>query len=142
MFVQLGAPFVPPARALESALDAVRYAVDRGARQVTLIPSRSDAPGPQAEHGVDMDTGAIVSVTVQDASDGDSATLPETLTKAAETPSPRNAAYGLPVGVKAALATELSQRAEKEGTCSYLADRASLVDSLIVDGNLRDRRSR
>ena len=62
---------------------------------------RSDAPGPQgrargghghgshrlahkAEHGVDMDTGAIVSVTVQDASEGDSATLPETLTMAAE----------------------------------------------------------
>ena len=38
----------------------------------------------KAEHGVDMDTGAIVSVTVQDASDGDSATLPETLIMAAE----------------------------------------------------------
>ena len=38
----------------------------------------------KAEHGVDMDTGAIVSVTVQDASEGDSATLPETLTMAAE----------------------------------------------------------
>ena len=34
----------------------------------------------KAEHGVDLDTGAIVSVTVQDASAGDSATLPETLT--------------------------------------------------------------
>ena len=31
----------------------------------------------KAEHGVDMDTGAIVAVTVQDASDGDTATLPE-----------------------------------------------------------------
>ena len=31
-----------------------------------------------------MDTGAIVSVTVQDASDGDTATLPETLITAAE----------------------------------------------------------
>ena len=38
----------------------------------------------KAEHGVDMDTGAIVSVTVQDASDGDTATLPETLITAAE----------------------------------------------------------
>ena len=38
----------------------------------------------KAEHGVDLETGAIVSVTVQDASDGDSATLPETLTMAAE----------------------------------------------------------
>ena len=38
----------------------------------------------KAEHGVDMDTGAIVSVTVQDASAGDTATLPETLIMAAE----------------------------------------------------------
>ena len=38
----------------------------------------------KAEHGVDLETGAIVSVTVQDASTGDSATLPETLTTAAE----------------------------------------------------------
>ena len=38
----------------------------------------------KVEHGVDMDTGAIVAVTVQDASAGDTETLPETLTKAAE----------------------------------------------------------
>ena len=38
----------------------------------------------KAEHGVDMDTGAIVAVTVQDASDGATATLPETLIMAAE----------------------------------------------------------
>ena len=38
----------------------------------------------KVEHGVDMDTGAIVAVTVHDASDGDTATLPETLTKASE----------------------------------------------------------
>ena len=38
----------------------------------------------KAEHAVDMETGAIVSATVQDASAGDSATLPETLTTAAE----------------------------------------------------------
>ena len=37
----------------------------------------------KVEHGVDMETGAIVSVTVQDASDGDTATLPATLTAAA-----------------------------------------------------------
>ena len=40
VFVQLPAPFVPPARALESVLEAVHYAVDRGAGHVTLIPSR------------------------------------------------------------------------------------------------------
>ena len=38
----------------------------------------------KAEHGVDLETGAILSVTVQDASEGDSATLPATLTMAAE----------------------------------------------------------
>ena len=38
----------------------------------------------KAEHGVDLETGAILSVSVQDASAGDSATLPETLTTAAE----------------------------------------------------------
>ena len=38
----------------------------------------------KAEHGVDLETGAILSVTVQDASAGDSATLPKTLTMAAE----------------------------------------------------------
>ncbi len=38
----------------------------------------------KVEHGVDLETGAILSVTVQDASAGDSATLPETLTTAAE----------------------------------------------------------
>ena len=38
----------------------------------------------KAEHGVDLETGAIVAVAVQDASAGDSATLPETLTTAAE----------------------------------------------------------
>jgi len=39
-FVLLPAPFVPAARAVESALDTVRYAVDRGAGHVTLIPTR------------------------------------------------------------------------------------------------------
>ena len=38
----------------------------------------------KTEHGVDLETGAVLSVTVQDASKGDSETLPETLTKAAE----------------------------------------------------------
>ena len=38
----------------------------------------------KAEHAVDLETGAILSATVQDASAGDSATLPETLTTAAE----------------------------------------------------------
>lgn len=36
----------------------------------------------KAEHAVDLDTGAIIAVTVQDASAGDTATLPETLAEA------------------------------------------------------------
>jgi transposase len=36
----------------------------------------------KAEHAVDLDTGAIVAVTIQDASAGDTATLPETLAEA------------------------------------------------------------
>jgi len=39
----------------------------------------------KAEHGVDLDTGAIVAVTVHAATAGDTATLPETLTTAADT---------------------------------------------------------
>lgn len=39
----------------------------------------------KAEHGVDLDTGAIVAVTVHEATAGDTATLPETLTTAADT---------------------------------------------------------
>ena len=38
----------------------------------------------KAEHAVDLDTGAIVSVTVQDADDGDTTTLVETLSMAAD----------------------------------------------------------
>jgi transposase len=38
----------------------------------------------KAEHAVDLDTGAIVSVTVQDADDGDTTTSRETLIEAAE----------------------------------------------------------
>jgi transposase len=38
----------------------------------------------KAEHGVDLETGAIVAVTVQAATAGDTATLPETATEAAE----------------------------------------------------------
>lgn len=40
VFVLLPAPFVPAARAVESAARAVRYAVDRGAVHVALVPTR------------------------------------------------------------------------------------------------------
>ena len=40
----------------------------------------------KAEHGVDLETGAILSARVQDASEGDTATPPEKWTDAALTP--------------------------------------------------------
>jgi transposase len=39
---------------------------------------------PTAEHAVDLETGAIVGVTVQDADEGDTTSLVETLTRAAD----------------------------------------------------------
>ena len=83
-FVLLPAPFVPAARGVESALDAVRHAVDRGARHVTLIPSRDGngamdelrerglwtPPGPDsieaAAEGCARISGAVVTVDLWD----------------------------------------------------------------------------
>ena len=56
---------------------------DRDAKIAKMKDGRTHL-AHKAEHGVDRETGAILSVTVQDASEGDSATLPETLTMAAE----------------------------------------------------------
>ena len=68
----------------------------------------------KAEHGVDMDTGTIVSVTVQDASDGDTATLPETLIMAAEQVE---AVQPAGAGVEEIVADEgLSQRRDAGGS--------------------------
>ena len=56
---------------------------DRDAKITKMKDGRTHL-AHKAEHGVDLETGAILSVTVQDASAGDSETLPETLTAAAE----------------------------------------------------------
>ena len=56
---------------------------DRDAKITKMKDGRTHL-AHKAEHGVDLETGAILSVTVQDASKGDSDTLPETLTAAAE----------------------------------------------------------
>ena len=57
---------------------------DRDAKIAKMKDGRTHL-AHKAEHGVDLETGAsILSVTVHDASEGDSATLPETLTMAAE----------------------------------------------------------
>jgi len=53
----------------------------------------------KAEHAVDLDTGAIVAVTIQGADQGDTATLPETLAEAVEQLNQVTDADGEPVAV-------------------------------------------
>jgi transposase len=53
----------------------------------------------KAEHAVDLDTGAIVAVTIQGADQGDTATLPETLAEAVEQLDQVTGADGEPVGL-------------------------------------------
>ncbi len=53
----------------------------------------------KAEHAVDLDTGAIVAVTIQGADQGDTATLPETLAEAVEQLDQVTDADGDPVAV-------------------------------------------
>ena len=50
----------------------------------------------KAEQAVDLETGAIVGVTVQDADDGDTTTMIETLITAAETGRSGSAGGGWP----------------------------------------------
>jgi transposase len=53
----------------------------------------------KAEHAVDLDTGAIVAVTIQGADQGDTATLPETLAEAVEQLDQVTDADGEPVAL-------------------------------------------
>jgi transposase len=53
----------------------------------------------KAEHAVDLDTGAIVAVTIQGADQGDTATLPETLAEAVEQLVQITDAEGAPVAL-------------------------------------------
>jgi transposase len=53
----------------------------------------------KAEHAVDLDTGAIVAVTIQGADQGDTQTLPETLAEAVEQLDQMTDADGEPVAV-------------------------------------------
>ena len=52
--------------------------------RVTKMKDGRTHLGHKAEHGVDLETGAIIAVTVHEATAGDTATLPETLTAATE----------------------------------------------------------
>jgi len=60
-----------------------RHPHDPDARIMKMKDGRTHL-AHKAEHGVDLETGAIVAVTVHEATAGDTATLPETLTAAAD----------------------------------------------------------
>ncbi len=82
-----------PTRADLARLDRKRK--KKGSNKEWMSPSDSDAKitklkdgrthlAHKAEHAVDLDTGAIVAVTIQGADEGDTQTLPETLAEAVE----------------------------------------------------------
>jgi transposase len=84
---------VTPTRADLTRLDRKRK--KKGANKDWTSPSDPDAKitkmkdgrthlAYKAEHAVDLDTGAIVAVTIQGADQGDTSTLPETLAEAVE----------------------------------------------------------
>ena len=54
------------------------------AAKITKLKAGRTHLAHKAEHAVDLETGAVVSVTVQDADDGDTTTMVETLSTAAE----------------------------------------------------------
>ena len=54
------------------------------AAKITKLEAGRTHLAHKAEHAVDLETGAVVSVTVQDADDGDTTTMVETLSTAAE----------------------------------------------------------
>jgi transposase len=60
-----------------------RYAHDPDAR-ITKMKNGRTHLAHNAEHAVDMETGAVVAVTVQGADHGDTTTIAETVTAAAE----------------------------------------------------------
>ena len=53
-------------------------------RESSLLPDGRTHLAHKAEHAVDLETGAIVAVTVQDADQGDKTTIQKTLPEAAE----------------------------------------------------------
>ena len=57
---------------------------DRDARITKMKDGRTHL-AHKAEHAVDMETGAVVAVTLQEADQGDTTTVPETLSEAGET---------------------------------------------------------
>jgi transposase len=67
--------------------------------RITKMKDGRTPPAHKAEHAVDLDTGAIVAVTIQGADQGDTATLPETLAETVEQLDRVTDADGEPVAV-------------------------------------------
>jgi transposase len=97
-----------PTRADLARLDRKRK--KKGSNQDWTSPSDPDAKitkmkdgrthlAHKAEHAVDLDTGAIVAVTIQGADEGDTHTLPETLAEAVEQLDQVTDADGEPVAL-------------------------------------------
>jgi transposase len=97
-----------PTRADLARLDRTRK--KKGANKDWTSPTDPDARitkmkdgrthlAHKAEHAVDLDTGAIVAVTIQGADQGDTQTLPETLAEAVEQLDQVTDADGEPVGL-------------------------------------------
>lgn len=97
-----------PTRADLARLDRIRK--KKGSNKDWTSPADPDARitkmkdgrthlAHKAEHAVDLDTGAIVAVTIQGADQGDTATLPETLAEAVEQLDQVRDAAGAPVGL-------------------------------------------
>lgn len=79
----------------------------------------------KAEHAVDLETGAIVAVTVQDATDGDVATSQDTLTEAAEnieTVVPEGDGLAEVVGDKGYHSNQALVDLEAVGVRSYISE--------------------
>jgi transposase len=70
-------------RKKKSSNDGWRHPHDPDARITKMKDGRTHL-AHKAEHAVDLETGAVVTVTVQDADEGDTATSIETLIRAAE----------------------------------------------------------
>jgi transposase len=60
----------------------------------------------KAEHAIDLDTGAVVAVTVQDANRGDTSTFPDTLVEAVEQLDQVTAPDGGPVALRDDIVTD------------------------------------
>jgi transposase len=88
--------------------------------RVTKMKDKRTHLGHKAEHAVDLDTGAIVAITVQGGDEGDTASIAETLTEAVEQ-------------VEAALASDGGDHVHEDGVCEVVADKGYHADRVLTE---------